>query len=64
MFDASRSLIESTVVESGGRYNLPDKVLPVGSGEFSMLFSPLTANGREVHQPEEGTIYYNRVELF
>ena len=64
MIDASRSLTESTVVESGGRYNLPDKVLPFGSGEFSVLFSPLTANGREVHQPEEGIIHYNRVELF
>lgn len=63
VFDAHRSLTKSTVLESGGRYNLPDRVLPFGSGEFSVLFSPLTASGREVHQPEEGIIHYNSVEL-
>lgn len=64
VFDAHRLLTKSTVLESGGRYNLPDKVLPFGSGEFSVLFSPLTANGREVHQPEEGITHYNSIELF
>ena len=64
MFDAHTSLTKSTVLECGGRYNLPDKVLPFGSGEFSVLFSPLRASGREVHQPEEGIIPYNSIELF
>lgn len=71
LFHASRSLTESTLVESGERYSLPGKVLPFGPGQFSVLLSPaITANRLGVHQPEEGiwvdinSIQYNRVELF
>lgn len=46
MIHASRSLAELTLVKGGERCSLPSKVLIFGSGQLSVLYSPIiTANG-------------------